>query len=287
MRFIFKYLAALIALLFNFHAGAQENSLLWKVSGKDLSRPSYLFGTIHLICSADFVWTDAMKQSLTDAEKLCLEMDMDDMSVMMAATQGLMETNGKKLSSYFTPAQYEKVSKFAKDSAGLDLAMMQMMKPIALQVMLTTGSAICEDAISYEENLMKRVKEDNKEVLGLESAEDQIRALESIPLDTVIKDIVDMAEGKAAADDGEFRKLIEAYKKQDLARLHDMIVATGDMGMSTTVLLDDRNKKWAQAMPGIMRKNSVFFAVGAGHLSGQAGVISLLRKQGYKVEALK
>ena len=31
-----------------------ENSLLWEISGKDLSTPSYLYGTIHMIDKDDF-----------------------------------------------------------------------------------------------------------------------------------------------------------------------------------------------------------------------------------------
>lgn len=287
MKLILKYITALVALFFNFHAGAQENSLLWKVTGKGLSKPSYLFGTIHMICPSDYIWTGAMKSSLEKADKLCLEMDMDDANVMMAATSGLMETSGKKLSSYFTPEQYKLVSKYAKDSLGLDLALMEMMKPVALQVLLTTRSAVCEDAVSYEENLMKTVKDNNKEVIGLESAEDQLKALESIPIDSVVKDIVEAAEGKAMADDGEFTKLVAAYKQQDLKKLYDMIMEGGELGLSTDALLTDRNKKWASAMPGMMSKNSVFFAVGAGHLWGDKGVIKLLQAQGYKVEPVK
>ena len=287
MKLILKYIAALVALVFNFHAGAQENSLLWRVSGKGLSKPSYLFGTIHMICPADYLWTDAMKLSLEKADKLCLEMDMDDMSVIMAATTGMMETSGKKLSSYFTQEQYQLVKRYARDSAGLDLSLMEMMKPVALQVLMATRGGVCEDAISYEENLMKKVKDDNKEVIGLESAEDQLKALESIPVDSVIKDIVETAEGKGMADDGEFAKMVAAYRQQDLRKLYDMIMASGEFGISTDALIDDRNKKWAAAMPGMMSKNSVFFAVGAGHLWGDKGVIKLLQAQGYKVEPLK
>lgn len=287
MKLILKYLTALVAIFFNFHAGAQENSLLWKVSGKGLNKPSYLFGTIHMICPADYIWTDAMKTSLDKADKLCLEMDMDDMNVMMAATSGLMEKSGKKLSSYFTPEQYNLVSKYAKDSLGLDLSLMEMMKPVALQVLLATRGAVCEDAISYEENLMKAVKKSNKEIVGLESAEDQLKALESIPVDSVIKDIIEAAEGKAMASDSEFTKLVAAYKHQDLHKLYDMIMEGGELGMSTDALLNDRNKKWASSMPGMMSQNSIFFAVGAGHLWGDKGVIKLLQAQGYKVEPIK
>ena len=36
-----------------------------------------------------------------------------------------------------------------------------------------------------------------------------------------------------------------------------------------------------------MKDKPTFFGVGAGHLAGEEGVIKLLRKQGFKVEAVK
>jgi uncharacterized protein YbaP (TraB family) len=40
-------------------------------------------------------------------------------------------------------------------------------------------------------------------------------------------------------------------------------------------------------MPDIMKDKSILFAVGAGHLPGDQGVINLLRKKGYKVTPMK
>jgi uncharacterized protein len=287
MKLILKYIAALVALVFNFHAGAQENSLLWKVSGKGLSKPSYLFGTIHMICPSDYIWTSTMKSSLEKADKLCLEMDMDDMNVTMAAASGMMETSGKKLSSYFTPDEYQLVKRYAKDSLGLDISLMEMMKPVALQALFIERGAVCSNAVSYEENLMKAVKDGKKEVVGLESVQDQLKALESMSVDSMVKELVEMAKDKGVTATGEFKKMVAAYKEQDLGKLHALMLDGDEAGIPTDALLNDRNKKWASAMPGMMNKNSIFFAVGAGHLWGDKGVIKLLQEQGYKVEPLK
>ena len=52
------------------------------------------------------------------------------------------------------------------------------------------------------------------------------------------------------------------------------------------ILLNDRNKKWVKELKEIMKKESVFVAVGAGHLTGEYGLINLLKKEGYTVEPL-
>ncbi|WP_309846761.1 TraB/GumN family protein [Flavobacterium sp. 2755] len=52
------------------------------------------------------------------------------------------------------------------------------------------------------------------------------------------------------------------------------------------IILDERNLNWVKNMPELMKKQSVFFAVGSGHLAGEFGVINLLRKAGYTVKPI-
>ena len=263
-----------------------QNSLLWQITGKDLDRPSYLFGTIHLICPTDFLWTSAMKTSLDATDKLCLEMDMDDPNLMMTASAGLIDKTGKKLSSYFTATEYDKLKKFMKDSMDMDIQYLEMMKPIALQTLMSTrGATLCDKPISYEEQMMKTVKASKKEIIGLETVEEQLSVLETLPADSVIKEVMEMVNNKNS-NRKEYAQMVNAYKKQDITTLHKMITDSPDLGESTATLLDNRNKLWIRKMPGLMRQSSVFFAVGAGHLSGHNGVIALLRAQGYTVNPI-
>src|ERR1043165_3832886 len=100
---------------------ANDNkSLLWRISGKGMAKPSYLFGTIHLLCPDDYVWTPAMEKSLGSCREVCFEMDMDDPAVLTEAASGMMDLSGKPLRDYFTEAQYRKLERFVKDSLGLD-----------------------------------------------------------------------------------------------------------------------------------------------------------------------
>ena len=49
-------------------------------------------------------------------------------------------------------------------------------------------------------------------------------------------------------------------------------------------ILDDRNLNWIKQIPELIKLNSIFIAVGAGHLGGEYGIINLLRKEGYTVK---
>jgi uncharacterized protein YbaP (TraB family) len=251
-----------------------------------MKEKSYLFGTIHLICPQDYIWTDAMKQSLLKSKEVCFEMDMDDPNIMMQIAAGMIDQSGKKLKDYFSLADYEKLEKYVKDSLGMNIELFQQMKPVALQTLFSTQSSDCSNPISYENNIMEAAKTDKKEITGLETVSEQLDLFDNLPVDSVIKDIVDLLNGKNT-DRGDFKKLTTAYKNQDLPALGKLIKESGASDKDIDGFLDVRNEKWIPRMIEKMDKTSVFFAVGAGHLYGENGLISLLKKAGYTVTPIK
>ena len=291
MKRIAGIIAWVFAITVHLTSSGQEKvdnkSLLWRISGKGLTNSSYLFGTMHQICPADYVWTDKMKASLEKSDKVCFEMNMSDPNLLTQVTAGLLDLSGKKLKDYFTPEQYAHIKKYMKDSLGLDITMFEQLKPVALESMIGMREGNCDDPVSYEETIMKTALSEHKEILGLEEAKEQLDVLETLPVDSVIKQLVDAVEHPAKSDDGEYQTMITAYKQQDIPALYELIKQSKDMGDGMDAFLDIRNKKWIPRMADKMNKSSVFFAVGAGHLWGDNGVISLLRKDGYKVEAVK
>jgi uncharacterized protein YbaP (TraB family) len=283
-------ITAICVILFHFSALAQQktaspNSLLWQVTGKNLDKPSYIFGTIHLICRPDFLWTEAMKNSLAKSDKVCFEMDLDDPAMSMQIATALIDNNGKKLKDYFTADEYKLLKKYMKDSLGMSIELFEKMKPIALGTIMSTSDAACPDQTSYEDSIMKLAQEAGKEIIGIETVPEQLAALESLPIDSVLKEIRETISNKKSTDT-KYIKMLEAYKKQDIAALYGIITA-GDVTVAElAALLEDRNIKWIPRMKQKMGQGSIFFAVGAGHLWGTNGIIGLLRKEGYTITPL-
>ena len=81
--------------------------------------------------------------------------------------------------------------------------------------------------------------------------------------------------------------MVNVYRDQDLDRM-DELMKKSDPGMESymDLLLYDRNRRWVSLMPEQMKEGSILFAVGAGHLPGDQGVIKLLQKQGYSVKPM-
>ena len=265
---------------------SKSKSLLWKISGNGIQKPSYLFGTIHIICKEDYVWTKTMAKSLAQCEEICMEMDMDDPNILTKIAFAMVETNGKKLQEYFSTNDYKLVEKYFKDSLSINIEMFATMKPIVLQTLLTSTSFTCDSSVSYEVKLSEYAKQHEVEVTGLETPEEQIKLLEQIPVDSIISDLVATAKG-IKNDDSLYYSMIAAYTHQDLPELYELILKAKEEGDNMNVFLDERNQKWIDRMTEHMEQKSVFFAVGAGHLWGESGLINLLRQNGYTVKALK
>lgn len=264
----------------------KNKSLLWKISGKDLINPSYLFGTIHVVCPENYIWTDKMEAAFQKSEEVCFEMDMDDPAVMLSVSAGLADKSGKTLQDYFTPDDYTKLSNYVRDSLGMSIMMFNNMRPAILPFIFSGRTSHCEVSISYEDTLMKTAHSTGKDVKGLENPEEQIALFNILPADSIVKDIMDIVNG-VKQEDTNYHKLIAAYTSQDIVALYDMIRATNDLGDNADAFIDERNIKWVPRMIEMMDQKSVFFAVGAGHLWGDNGVISLLSKEGYTVTPVR
>ncbi|HTN45498.1 MAG TPA: TraB/GumN family protein [Flavipsychrobacter sp.] len=264
----------------------KEKSLLWKISGKDMKQSSYVFGTMHLICKDDYLWTLAMKKSLKAAKEVCFEMDMDDPNVLLQIAAGMIDNTGKRLSDYFTPEEYKLVSQYFSEQAGLDATMIEQLKPAALVNLLATSGFNCSNMVSYETNIMDEAKKMRIEVTGLEEPREQLALLESFSADSITKEIIQLLQKNVSSDTNEYHDMVTAYRRQDISALYEMMSGLEQSGIRSQTFLAERNEKWIERMEERMDQKPVFFAIGAGHLGGEKGVINLLRKKGYKVQAV-
>jgi len=282
-----KIILALLAIA-GFTANAQklDNALLWKISGKGLAQPSYLFGTIHITCDATL---DAKtKKALDDTKQIYLELDMDDPGMQAAMMGGIMMKDGVTMSSLASAEDFKIVDEFLTKNVGMSAKMMDSFKPALISAMLYPKMIDCPMQ-SFEMELMKEAVAQNEEILGLESVADQMNVFDAIPYKDQMSELVKTAKGGIDKDKKEFAKLMAVYQSKDIEGMHKLMDESENKMYSKfeDVMLDNRNKKWIPVIEAAAKKTPTFFAVGAAHLAGDNGVIKLLRKAGYKVEAVK
>lgn len=264
-----------------------NNSLLWEVSGKGLTTPSYLYGTMHMVCAEDTKMSEGLKSAIKKSQQVYFELDMDNMEEMMSVLKFARMTNGLKLSDLISHEDYQKLEDyFQNNKSVLPFGMMSRFKPYFITAIISEGIMGCKKKISVEQMIMTEARQYDKEVNGLETLEFQASIFDSIPYEKQAQDLVMYVDSI-----DKFREItlemVEMYRKQDINNM-DSLMEKSDPGMMQymDVLLYDRNKRWAEKIPGQMFNMPTLFAVGAGHLGGEKGVINLLKKQGFTVKPL-
>jgi uncharacterized protein len=264
---------------------ADDNTLLWEISGNGLSVPSYLFGTFHLLCKEDILFSATLKQAITNSSVVYLELDLDDPSTLMGGLMLMNMKDGKKLKDLYSAEAYKRISDYFNDSLKTPIALFQRMKPEFLVALLYPKMMPCNAVSSVEEGIMQLAGE--KEIKGLETMAFQASLLDSIPYEKQAEELLNVIDSMEKSRN-YFGEMLTAYKNQRLDEI-EKIMANPEFGMEENqdVLLDSRNRNWVVQLKEIMKKGSVFTAVGTGHLIGKSGLIALLRAEGYTVRGLE
>lgn len=266
---------------------ARRTSLLWKISGKDLKAPSYLLGTIHLICPEKFLWTPAMQKAFAATQKVAFEMDIDDPTVMMTVGAGMMLPDSLALEDYFSPKDYRRLEKYARDTLNIPSVTLSRLQPFAILSMAMMAVSPCPgEPVSYEQKISRWATEQHKEILGLESAKEQLAVMEDMNKDTTANQVIQLLNHPQKPKE-QYKTLLSAFLKQNLDSLYRLILTAPDMNADLNTLLYQRNQKWIPEIEQMIQQQATFIAVGAGHLAGPEGVIALLKQEGYTVEPLK
>lgn len=289
MRLIQYLLIALVGISFNSKAQDKktENSLLWEISGKDLQKSSYLFGTYHF---ADKGFIDTMKvlnEKLKTADAVVGELVMDKQMAMKLAPYMTMKDN--RLDSLLTPKEFKLVNDYLKTLGKYDLNKMNNLKPIMIQTIITQALApktFTATNPAIDQYIQDYGKANHKKVFGLETVEDQAKVLFGDNLvrqkEMLVKSVKQVKKIKKGT-----QKLHQYYITQNLKELAKMFSTSKDFtAAEMDGLLKNRNDKWMAQLPTMMQNQSLFIAVGAGHLVGKDGLIKGLRAQGYTVNPL-
>lgn len=264
-----------------------DNTLLWKVSGNGLKKPSFLFGTFHLLCKEDIHFSDQLKKAVKMCDKIYMEMDMDDPSMLFSSMLYMNMKDGKRLEDLYTPDEYKRLQNYFTDTLKMPIMLLQRTKPYFLVALLYPKMMECSNPAGAETELVKMAKEDGKEIRGLETMQFQASVFDSIPYEWQAKELLKNIDSFSVYKN-EFDTMLDFYKAQQLDSLKSMI-SKSEFGSDqySDLLLNNRNKNWVNQLKEIMKNESLFVAVGAGHLVGDSGVINLLRKEGYKLEPLE
>lgn len=286
-----KFLTSI--LLVALTAISSNAQLLWKISGNGLEKPSYLFGTHHVAPISVLDSVPGFNEALSSAEKVYGELIMSEaqspaaQQLMMSAA---MAPQDSTLTTVLTAAQTDSLNTMLQKYMGpmVSAAQFAPMKPaiVSTVVAMVQAQSAFPDFNQQEQldsEIQKRGAAAGKEIGGLETMEIQCQALFGSPILEQANDLMDLVRNDGKSVEMAHR-LANAYLAGDLSEMLSIIEdPTFGSSEGTERLINKRNANWVRVMAGLLPTASVLIAVGAGHLPGDKGLISLLRKEGYTV----
>ncbi len=277
----------------NLYAQHSDHSLLWEISGNQLEQPSYLFGTFHLLHDEFLGTKPEVLKIFHSAEQVLVEVEIDSSKMQQLSMMTVMQ--GDLISNYLTVEEAGFLSEVLTSTIGVGLSQVDMLKPMALMATLSMihNQIVLGEALTGYSGLpidywfAADGKKSGKNVVALESMEEQMDLLfNSISVEEQAERLVSYLQNEEESFE-LINKLFNCYVSEDLPCLQqigdDMYTEMPTM----TAFLDVRNVNWMEKIPALIQEKSSFIAVGALHLTGEMGLIELLRREGYRVEPLQ
>jgi len=295
---LFKLLILLLSLtLLTVANEAIKHPFLWEVKKEE--QVFYLFGTMHLGDPKLQMLPSALKVAIDKSDEVQTEIPMDASLQMKSATL-MMRSDGKSLQEIIPKKLYQRTENYIKQiNSQLNLIPFDKMKIWALSIV----TSMLENQLKYpmlqaiDSEIYNYAQSNNKGVGGIETIEEQIRAMDTFSLKEQIMGLEStldyleqnsdfMEEMKNLYMQGDEKKMmafiegtmfkIEKYKKFEEKFMQ--------------VLLYDRNRLMAQRIESLLKEHPTkryLFAFGVMHFLGEKSVAEYLKDKGYSVSRVK
>lgn len=262
-----------------------ENALLWEISGNGLEKPSYLYGTIHIIDSSYFFIEKSVIEKFEESEKIVFEINTNDLEFQQKSILASMMVNDS-LKNLLSPDEYKTVDNYFTDTLGIPLNAVSKIKPFFLAELPVLMRL--PKTKSYEEEFKEMAFEQHKDILGISTIEKEYEIIDRIDLAIQSKILVNSVAPDIIKEDKTRRnKVMKLYRQQNIDEIFNtMKSAIAEYEIVYTAMFPMRHEVWIPSMENLMEQHSCFFAVGVGHLAGEEGLISILVGNGYSVKPL-
>ena len=264
-------------------AQQEYQSLLWKISGNNLKEDSYLYGTMHVSSRVAYRLDDVFYKALLKAETIALE---SDPGTWLENSYEDMYANGPERYLYYTEGFYPELFKLevpedihVRRAIRLDNSIIN-----AYLYRKNYGTDNFEEETYLDMFIYQAARKNNKPVVSLEDFSES-------------RYLVTKASGSPAKKNPDpwIRELMEkenpfllqenAYRERNLDLLDSIGIAL-NTPFFREYMLYKRNENMVHTLDSLLQRTTVFAGVGAAHLPGEKGMISLLRKKGYTVTPL-
>lgn len=269
------------------HTQTTDKTLLWKVERSGL-RPSYVFGTIHSEDPRVADLSASVIQAFRFSNAYAMEM-IPDKAALSHLSSAMFITNGPNLPELMGEEWFQRTASLTA-AYGVPPSILASLKPWVVFMALTAPRA--NEGLFLEVILYSAALQDGKYIHGLETADEQVAALDHLPMKDqigMLKDVVANHQTIAYLN----QALADSYARRDLdaiATVQAQYVPSTDARLSQLYYqrtVDDRNTRMVDRIVPRIEEQNTFIAIDAWHLPGENGVLHLLEQRGYLVSPVR
>jgi uncharacterized protein len=261
----------------------KKQTLLWAIQRNDESPTSYVLGTMHARCEEAFRQIVRFCELINTCDHFVAELNLDDRGEGDWLQQAMLPQH-KTISELLPPKKYEKLRRMIRKSSGRDISHFDRLLPVMLVNLVLEDLLPADQPYNLDQYLWDYALRQGKTLHGLESNLEQANVLRKIDLEDQLRDLVYLGKN-LPKQRRELYKMINLYSSGDYQALFK--TAKKQVGSARKTLLYKRNTVMTQRLAPIVDQGPTFCAIGAAHLGGQKGVLSLLKEAGFKMRPLE
>ncbi len=256
--------------------------LLWRIEGNGLTKPSYLFGTMHVKDVRAFNFSDSVMTSIEKCDVFALELHPDSMVYAMFKRSFDRDTSNT-LKKTLSETDYKKLEEQFEEINGYSIDELKSRNPVVVGSLLRKRVSKPTDKNTFVDAYLYGIaKTFSKEIVGLEQIETQLDLFYGGSEEEQKETILGYLKYETEEYQDYYDSFVETYGKGELKEIENSLK---DSDFQNTIM-NERNVIMTESMIKIMKEKSLFAAVGAAHLIGDKGVVGLLRAAGYTVSAV-
>jgi uncharacterized protein YbaP (TraB family) len=269
-------------------ASPPAKSFLWKVQSG--SKLVYLAGSVHALSADVYPLSPAFERAFAASVTLVEEIDLAEAESLALAPAILakgMYVDGRRFDNIVSKETAVLVAARLKES-GLPVEMFQVMKP--WMVMLTIAALEAQKAgldpnLGLDKHFYDRAKAAGKTIVGLETAESQIDRFDKMS-EALQEQLLRSSLSEADTSRNNLKSIVAAWRRGDSAELEKTLLSDfTEYPAAYRSLIVERNHNWIPEIDACLtRPQPCLVVVGAAHLVGPDGLLTLMQRKGYRIE---
>lgn len=267
-----------------------DQGRLWKVS-REGSPPSYIFGTMHSKDPRILQLPGIIMQAFNASTIAVFETSLKDEDITKSQAMMLLARD-QSLKSKIGPARFTALAKMAAPY-GMTPEVLDRVKIWAAAALISQPPPSRQGAAPHmnllDKELEKSARQSRKQIIALETNLEQLGIFDQVP-EAVQLEYLDQSMIENQTIDEELETITSYYLSGNtgwIACNLEETLKTASAGLNrlmTDKLINERNRRMVDRMSAALQKGNAFVGVGALHLPGDAGILSLLQARGFKVE---